>query len=129
MVMIVCIAIYVLSGTMGSFGMFAAPCWRCMSMQPRRYGSGVDCCVICYVEIKRSLVVDRIDFGFQVEDSFRQDLVLFAAPHKKLQQLHFLRCALLAHDSPFRLFTYCSNGLAGNISETEDILDRMFSFL
>ena len=111
-------------------------------MQPRWYDypSHIDCCIDCYVEIKRSLVVDLIDFGREVEDSFRQDLVLFAAPHyNKMHRLHFLRCVLLQPSckglralspSLFWKFTYIRNGLDGRISEIEDedILDRVFSF-
>ena len=40
-----------------------------------------------------------------------------------------LTYVLFAHGSPFRAFRFCSNGMEGNVSETEDILDRIVSFL
>ena len=45
------------------------------------------------------------------------------------QRLYFLREVLLAVDSRFRLFTYYCNGMAGSISSSEDILDRILRFL
>ena len=36
---------------------------------------------------------------------------------------------ILTRHSPFRAFTYFWNGLPGNISQREDILDRIVSFL
>ena len=40
-----------------------------------------------------------------------------------------LRHILVTPLSPFRDFTYFANGLAGNISVTEDILDRIICFV
>ena len=40
-----------------------------------------------------------------------------------------LRHILVTRGSPFRVFTYFSNGMAGNISITEDILDRIICFV
>ena len=36
---------------------------------------------------------------------------------------------LLTRGSPLRAFRYITNGMAGNISECEDILDRIMSFV
>ena len=41
----------------------------------------------------------------------------------------YLWCVLMAQDSPFGKFTFSHNFKVGNISISEDILDRMLSFL
>ena len=46
-------------------------------------------------------------------------------PYKKW----YLWCVLLSTDSLFHSFTWSSNQEHGNISETEDILDRIMSFV
>ena len=48
---------------------------------------------------------------------------------RRLFYTSMLSYVLLARDSPFRAFRYYSNGLAGNISDKEDILDRIVGFL
>ncbi len=42
---------------------------------------------------------------------------------------HFLWALLLARNSCFKRFTYFSGGMAGSVSDTEDILDRILGFL
>ena len=75
-------------------------------------------------------MLEKIDFGQAVELQFRQDLAEFLAYDvRRRQQLHYLRCSLLACGSPFRNFTYLWNGIAGNISDIEDVIDRILSFL
>ena len=44
-------------------------------------------------------------------------------------RLHFLRMVLTSRDCVFRRFTYYSGGINGTVSETEDLLDRIMSFL
>ena len=41
----------------------------------------------------------------------------------------WLWCVLLSSGSPLKLFVYHSNGMAGSISATEDILDRIVAFV
>ena len=87
-------------------------------------------CVSCDARIRRKLVLDKIDFGRAVEEQFRQDLAeLLVYDARRRQQLRYLWCLLLAQRSPFRKFVYFSNGMPGNISETEDVLDRILGFL
>ena len=87
-------------------------------------------CVHCDARVRRKLVLDKIDFGRAVTEQFRQDLVDFLVYDVgRRLQLHYLRCLLLARDSPFKKFTYYWNRMAGNISETEDVLDRILGFL
>ena len=40
-----------------------------------------------------------------------------------------LQYILMTRGSPFHAFSYSTNGMAGNISQSEDILDRIVSFL
>ena len=70
----------------------------------------------------------KIDLGRAVEEQFRQDLAeLLVYDARRRQQLRYLWCLLLAQRSPFRKFVYYSNG--GDISFTEDVLDRILGFL
>ena len=41
----------------------------------------------------------------------------------------FLYFTLLSHESRFRKFTYFRNGMRGSISQYEDVLDRILSYL
>ena len=115
---------------MGSHGMFQSElCYICSKSIPMMYPT-VRYCVPCDARIRRTLVLDKIDFGLAVEEQFRQDLAeLLVYDERRRQQLHYLWCLLLAQRSPFRKFTYYSNGMAGNISEAEDVLDRILGFL
>ena len=47
----------------------------------------------------------------------------------KPRQLYFLKCVLLSGGSRFRQLTFCYGGRLGNISKTEDIVDRIICFL
>ena len=53
----------------------------------------------------------------------------YAVYSRKSQQLWFLKCVLLSFGSEFRTFTFYWNRRLGNISATEDIIDRIFSYL
>jgi hypothetical protein len=53
----------------------------------------------------------------------------FATNRTLRQRLHFLHNVLLSRNSCFRQFTYFYAGISGNISQTEDVLDRIMSFL
>ena len=70
-------------------------------------------------------MLDKIDFKRVVGEQFRQDLAeLLVYDARRRQQLRYLWCLLLAQRSPFWILA-----LAGNISQTEDVLDRILSFL
>ena len=87
-------------------------------------------CVPCDALIRRKLVLDQIDFGRAVPEEFRVDLAEFLVYDvRRRQQLHYLQCVLLAHGSPFKKLTYFFNGMAGSISDTEDVNDRILGFL
>ena len=87
-------------------------------------------CMPCETRVRRELVLDTIDFGQAVEWQFRQDLAEFLAYDvRRRQQLHYLRCSLLAGRSPFRNFTYLWNGNEGMISDEEDVIDGILGFL
>ena len=87
-------------------------------------------CMSCETKVQRKLVLDKIGFGRAVEWQFRQDLAEFLAYDvRRRQQLHYLRCSLLAWRSPFRNFTYLWNGNEGMISDEEDVIDGILGFL
>ena len=104
-------------------------CYRCDKRIPKMYPE-VWLCMRCEIALRRKLVLDKIDFGRDVGAPLRNDLAEFLAYDAvRRQKLQSLRCSLLAFRSPFRQFTYAWNGLAGNISITEDVFDRVLGFL
>ena len=112
---------------MGSFA--SEKCDLCGKSIPKMYPE-VGLCMRCEIAVRRKLVLDKIDFGRDVGEPLRNDLAEFLAYDAvRRQKLQFLRCSLLAFRSPFRQFTYAWNGLAGNISITEDVFDRVLGFL
>ena len=50
-------------------------------------------------------------------------------PCRRRRRLHFLHNVLTSRGSCFLQFTYFVGGRSGNISATEDILDRIMSFV
>ena len=52
-----------------------------------------------------------------------------AACRIRRRRLDFLHKVLLSHGSPFRQFIFFYGGRSGNISRTEDILDRVMSYV
>ena len=111
-------------------GFFASEkCDLCGKSIPKMYPD-TWYCMSCETRVRRKLVLDRIDFGRAVEWQLRQDLAEFLAydaGHR--QQLHYLRCSLLAMGSPFRKFIFLFGYWGGAISDTEDVIDRILGFL
>ena len=104
-------------------GMFCPTlCWRCNQPHPRVYGNIP--CAGCLADYRQPVAWRGIWFGVQVEAGF-----LAQQFHRKFERLHYLWCVLGARGSPFRKFTYFYAGLTGSISETENIIDRILSFL
>ena len=119
---------------MGSGGMFDEDlCLKCGGNQPKVYPDTH--CVECLARARRELVRLCLERAFDdaVWEVLQQNLWTFLwteVPfHRHRERLHYLRCALLARESPFRRFTYFHGGIAGSISQTEDIADRILSFL
>ena len=117
-------------GALGDRGCFGSEkCTLCGKSIPQMYPD-TWYCMSCETRVRRKLVLDKIDFGRAVEWQFRQDLAEFLAYDvKRRQQLHYIRCSLLAWRSPFRIFTYLWNGNEGMISDEEDVIDRILGFL
>ena len=89
-------------------------------------------CMSCETRVRRKLVLDKINFGRDVEMQFRQDLAEFLAYDVvRRQKLHSLRCSLLAWGSPFRNLTTLSNRLTGTgyVIVDSDVIDHILSFL
>ena len=83
---------------------------------------------------RRSLMeLEQLAAGADPVRGFRRALservAHYLAQHARRQRLGFLWCMLLGRGSPFRRLTYFHNGMAGNISEAEDVFDRLLSFL
>ena len=112
--------------------MFASisQCYKCGVDLPRMYRDP-DYCVPCDTDIRRRLQQwGQINFGQAVDMWFRQQLSEFLAyDARHLQRLHYLHRSLVAGTSCFRRFTFFWGGKSGNISQREDVLDRIMSFL
>ena len=68
----------------------------------------------------------RIEPTFQIFQMIDECLFDYT---RKPRQLYFLDHVLRSHGSTFNQFTYSENRMAGNISDKEDVLDRIISFL
>ena len=93
---------------MGEIGKFCHDdCEACEGEVPRllAWKLNFTYCVRCYADLQRRLVLDRIDFGRQVDLTFRQDLAMYLVyDSQRLERLWFLRMVLLARGSPFKKF-------------------------
>ena len=135
---------------MGSCGIFSPRwCYQCVDGERLpTYPVGRSWCCEC---VKRSLFAQRrlqLDpvarvcaprlNGFSLTlqhllvdlDVFVLDLAGNVSIPSRTCRLHFLMMVLMSRGSFCRdLFTYSSNGVRGNISDTEDIADRIMSFV
>ena len=82
-----------------------------------------------------SIVFKHLFETLNLPDTFGQELVRYLQPmHDALANFRgqYLRKMLMGPPyapSKFRLLTYYGNGMAGNISDTEDIIDRVIAFV
>jgi hypothetical protein len=127
---------FVFAFTMGSRGMFdASICFICerefVAVYPTRWRCKQ--CTILSIHPLMSKVAERIG-----DASLTFLLVPFVCfDYDRGARKRYLYLALLASGSLFRTFTWCGSERlcggydrrAGNISETEDILDRICSFV
>ena len=94
-----------------------------MAIEPR-------VCMVCQIKMKRKYIVNKLLLKSDyIQESIARMLVY---DQKRCARLWHLEMVLLG--SPrrlnwFRKLTYSGNGLRGNISSTEDIFDRVLSFL
>ena len=68
----------------------------------------------------------------QLPDMVKDDIAAFLVENQNyLARMWHLRCILLSspYRGIFRNLVYFYNGRAGNISQTEDILDRVLNFI
>ena len=88
------------------------------------------CDVDCRIPLLVPLVRQRLrrdNFAFEVAWIIAE--FLGNVDWTRRRRLKFLENVLRSPGSPFRQFTYASNGMSGNISMTEDILDRILRFV
>ena len=114
---------------MGSFGLFACrQCEHCLSPIPPTYPT-VWICTQCEVKLLIPACKFLGRYGSIPDIALPQIMSYLVLDRTPRQRRHFLQQSLLARDSAFHQFTYYSNGRPGNISSTEDILDRILSYL
>jgi len=120
---------------MGSAGMFSpAECDLCHGFTIEPSYPQIWICEDCEVR-RRSylfLLLWKIDFGVGLEEHFYMhvlDFIVVKADRQLAARKKHLLHALLARDSVFCQFTHFSGGLKGNISDTEDIIDRILVYV
>ena len=117
---------------MGSVSMFALVLCDCGATIPRMepqllhcYNCAYQAIASCIRAVGRYAAFSRV-CGFLFINRIASYLV---PDYKSRQRKWYLRCLLMAEESPFGQFTYFRNGRSGNISKTEDIIDRILSYL
>ena len=119
--------------SMGSVGMFdPTRCWNCSLPYARTYPETWDCKECEKLEVlKRYLLHEIFPFTRRGGEWIPDLLASFLCfDYEGGARKRFLWLALTGGESIFaRRFTYWGNGMAGNISETEDILDRILCFV
>ena len=91
-----------------------------------------DVCLECQVIYIKNTMVDVLARGPLIPEYAKNNIAEFLTKNQmRRARVWYLRCALLpiGVGSTFRKFLYFYNGLSGNISATEDILDRILSFV
>ncbi len=96
------------------------------------YRGWPEVCSECEVRCRRPLVTALLHQNLRREPT--DDMVvtiaeLCATYCTQRRRLHFLHNVLLSRHSCFLQFTFFMGGAMGNISRTEDVLDRILSFL
>ena len=123
-------------------------CENCERELPRLYPDFPALCEKCSVDPLEPLILSQISWDNESErksfpPNIQKAIGAFCATSLKHQvyytstrhraRKYFLRCLLLAKHgffkNPFKSLTYFSGGLAGSVSDYEDILDRILSFL
>ena len=124
--------------TMGSYGLLDRLSWRCECNRwlypeyPTEEEGGR--CLFCSSCTKwRHRVCDMLAHHTRFEklsDKAMRTVITFLATNAHEQhQRAITEHILLTPGSPLRSFSYSTNGLKGNISQCEDILDRILSFV
>ena len=121
-------------------------CWKCRwSTRPSTYPRGRSWCCNCVrraLEAQRRLHFDPVtsiealalvlqrNVQIVYLDVFELDSSGNVRLSTRALRKHFLWCVLLSRTSCFsNLFTYYGNGMHGNISQNEDITDRIMAFV
>ena len=94
-----------------------------MAIEPR-------VCMVCQIKVKRKYIVNKLPLkdNHYIQENIAWMLVY---DQKRCARLWHLEMVLLGRplSNWFRKLTYGGNGLRGSISSTEDIFDRVLSFL
>ena len=119
---------------MGSRALFSPElCGRCerLVVEPC-YPDGPEVCSECEVRCRCPFVAVFLRHILRREpptDMVATVAGFYATNRAPGRRLHFLHNVLLSRNSCFRPFTFCGGGVDGSISQTEDVLDRIMSFL
>ena len=94
-----------------------------MAIEPR-------VCMVCQIKVKRKYIVNKLPL---LSDYIQENIARMLVNYKQARcsRLWHLEMVLLGRplSNWFRKLTYGGNGLRGSISSTEDIFDRVLSFL
>ena len=92
----------------------------------------VDVCSECDVKYWSPLVLAELPHSLEREPHnflFTNILPFLVVNRIRSCRMYFLRNVLTSRNCVFRRFTYYGGGLNGTVSETEDLLDKIMSFL
>ena len=119
--------------TMGSYALLDRLSWRCECNRWLFPEEGPRClfCESCTEWRHRVcyMLAHHTRFENLPERAMRTVITFLATNAHEQHQRAITGHILLTPGSPLRVFRYCTNGLAGNISVCEDILDRIMSFV
>ena len=107
-------------------------CIHCDKDIPMMYPRYPALCLECQVIYIKNTKVDVLTQRRLVPEYAKNSIAEFLTNNQmRRAQVWYLRCALLpvVVASTFHKFVYFYSGLSGNISATEDILDRILSFV
>ena len=118
---------------MGSLPRFSPEeCVRCDRFVVEPCYPSVYLCSECHVVCRSPFLVAllRQRLGREPDAAMVAIIARFSAARLfRRRRLHFLHNVLTSRGSCFLQFTYFVGGRSGNISATEDILDRIMSFV
>ena len=109
----------------------AEPCARCEKHIPKIYPGLPDWCEECQIDAKIKGTVNMLPAKL-LPDNVKLHIAKFLIKDQtKRARVKYLEYCLLSTDESniFRHLVYWYNGRAGNISQSENILDRILSYI
>ena len=105
-------------------------CVKCESPIPKMYPRLPECCEACQIKIKIK-AVNMIPIKLLPDNAKLHIAKFLVEDQRKRARVKFLEFCLLSVNEPniFHQLVYWYNRRAGNISQTENILDRVLSYI